>query len=561
MPATSGLVITRALPTSPIEDKGENIWINQELIPLLKQMRARMNDQSRPPLNIRDFGAVGDWPGGTDDATNVAASTDDSAAIQACIDKAKQTGLSVLIPTGSFRCDVSLDCTGPLGINIVGTGWQSRIVGRCAGKAVFDTVGNYACTFDNFSVRGSATGVPTTAFFSARTDTGSSGIFHFNRIITDGHFSAASRVSVSSEVNTYTDCRFDNSENGGHGVAILEQNDLALTSDHAVIANPQIGGNTEHFFVNCIVQSFSTDGTGAAFLVKDAFGFKASNLFMTVGGGVGLNALCGIRLQGSITNMCLTGLGGEVNFATHGILLDAGCTLSGSHISGSIYNDIYGADTSTIQTSIISGYFAAPTNIPIDAYDLNYCTINTTTLGWRARNQQNGNMILGAAATGSISNSALTQGQLFNEVEQGGDGVTRYRLRVGDLGTASRTLTRQTSAYLLQTRMKVMRAPLSSGTLTPDPRTDGGVYFVELDQNFTVNAPANFSINQASGDSGCRLSFIFLQKAPGGFTVTFNGVYKKNWTPDTTSGRYNTISFWYIDDTNLIQDGGDVGLT
>lgn len=563
MPATSGVVISRAIAAKAVTEKDAEFWTNQELIPLLRQMRDRANDQSRPPLNIRDFGAVGDWDTSTDDVSNLinpdgsAASTDDSAAIAACLAKAKATGLAVLIPRGNFRCDTPLDCTGPLGLCIIGLGWESRIVSRCTGKTTFDTVGNYACTFSNFSVRGSQTGVPSSAFLSARTTgNGSAGLHHFDRIITDGHFADAARMSVSSEVNTYTDCRFDNSANGGWGVAILAQNDFGVTSDYAAIASPQVGGNTEHFFSNCVVEGFSSDGTGGCFIVKDSFGFKCSNLFMTAGSGTG-NAECGIRLQGGITNMCLTGLGGELATAAHGIVVAAGCTLAGSHISGSIYNDIYGADTSVMQTTSFSGYFAAA-SYPIDAYDLNNCTLSTTTLGWRARNSQTGNIMLSTAAAASISNSASAQGGFFPEVEAGGDGVTRYRMRM-DLGTASRTLTRQLSSYLMQTRMKVYHAPLSSGTFTPDPRTDGGVYFIEVDRAVTINAPTGFSINAASGDAGCRLSFVFLQNTAD--TVTFNAVYKKNWTQDTTIGRYNTISFWQIDAAVLIQDGGDVGLT
>ncbi len=91
-----------------------------------------------------------------------------------------------------------------------------------------------------------------------------------------------------------------------------------------------------------------------------------------------------------------------------------------------------------------------------------------------------------------------------------------------------------------------------AATITPDPYAGGKVIVGTLTGNITVAAPSNAHI-------GCRLSFKFTQDTTAGRTVTWNSIFKKNWTPTTTNGKINTIEFEY-DGTNWIQVGGTVGI-
>lgn len=82
-----------------------------------------------------------------------------------------------------------------------------------------------------------------------------------------------------------------------------------------------------------------------------------------------------------------------------------------------------------------------------------------------------------------------------------------------------------------------------AASITPDPFL-GSVKKVTLTGNLTVNAPTGTNFGQ-----GTRMTFILAQDATGGRTVTFNAVFKTNWTPDTAANKINVIEFVY-DGTN-----------
>ena len=90
-----------------------------------------------------------------------------------------------------------------------------------------------------------------------------------------------------------------------------------------------------------------------------------------------------------------------------------------------------------------------------------------------------------------------------------------------------------------------------AGTVTPDPYA-GSDIVMTLTGNLVVNAPVN-------GHRGSKLNFVFIEDGPGGRTVTWNAVYKTNWSPNTASGKVNTINFIY-DGTSWIQIGSSTNL-
>lgn len=92
-----------------------------------------------------------------------------------------------------------------------------------------------------------------------------------------------------------------------------------------------------------------------------------------------------------------------------------------------------------------------------------------------------------------------------------------------------------------------------AASYTPDPYT-GSVVAMTLTGNVTINAPTTTNVPY-----GTRLRFVFTQDGTGGRTVTWNAVFKVNWTPTTTAAKVNSIDFMH-DGTNWIQVGSAVNL-
>lgn len=91
-----------------------------------------------------------------------------------------------------------------------------------------------------------------------------------------------------------------------------------------------------------------------------------------------------------------------------------------------------------------------------------------------------------------------------------------------------------------------------AASITPNP-FDGEVVFVgTLTDNITVNNPTSGFVNQ-------RLTLVFTQDGTGTRTVAFGNKFKYAWSPSTTGGKMNTISFVF-DGTNWIQTASAVGL-
>jgi hypothetical protein len=80
---------------------------------------------------------------------------------------------------------------------------------------------------------------------------------------------------------------------------------------------------------------------------------------------------------------------------------------------------------------------------------------------------------------------------------------------------------------------------------TPDAGLAGETIRLDLTGNITISAPTK-------PHAGQRLTFIFRQDATGGRTVTWNAIFKQNWSPTTTASKVNTITFVY-DGANWVQ--------
>lgn len=90
-----------------------------------------------------------------------------------------------------------------------------------------------------------------------------------------------------------------------------------------------------------------------------------------------------------------------------------------------------------------------------------------------------------------------------------------------------------------------------ASTITPSWQ-NGRIKTITLTGNPTIAAPYQAATGQ-------EMTFIFTQDATGGRTVTWNSIFKVNWTPVTTGGAKNAITFVY-DGTNWVQKSVAVGL-
>lgn len=98
-----------------------------------------------------------------------------------------------------------------------------------------------------------------------------------------------------------------------------------------------------------------------------------------------------------------------------------------------------------------------------------------------------------------------------------------------------------------------LQEPAFAASFTPDPYA-GSTIVLTLTGNITINLPA-----AANFHAGSTLTFVLIEDAVGGRTITLNAGYKRVWTPITTANKVNTISFVYTG-AAWVQTGGVVNL-
>ena len=88
----------------------------------------------------------------------------------------------------------------------------------------------------------------------------------------------------------------------------------------------------------------------------------------------------------------------------------------------------------------------------------------------------------------------------------------------------------------------------SGGVVTPGNVLEGDRLVVTATGNVTLNKPSHVAVNT-------RFTYVIVQDATGGRTVTFDGNHEKSWS-DTgnTANKQSSIDF-YWDGTSLVQVG------
>lgn len=86
------------------------------------------------------------------------------------------------------------------------------------------------------------------------------------------------------------------------------------------------------------------------------------------------------------------------------------------------------------------------------------------------------------------------------------------------------------------TAAQVPQAPAFTASFTPDCSL-GSVITMTLTAALTVNKPIN-------AQKGMRLTFIMIQGGTGGYTTTWNAIFKKTWSETgNTTGKQSVIEF------------------
>ena len=165
----------------------------------------------------------------------------------------------------------------------------------------------------------------------------------------------------------------------------------------------------------------------------------------------------------------------------------------------------------------------------------------------------------GAYLTGSSDN--IVELQCIDDV----GAVNTHNRAIGHYGSSARNEARvknTTSAVSINTggdenlnQTRILREPALAKAYAFTYS-----FSAQVAEVFKTTLTGNVSVQAPSAPvKGLEVELQFTQDATGGRTVTFDGVFKVNWTPATTAGKLNIIRFRY-DGMNWLQIAASVGL-
>jgi hypothetical protein len=461
--------------------------------------------------NVKDYGAVADG------------STDDRAAIQSAIDAAAAAGGGIVfMPAGTYVVGANpttptnnIACALRLGNHVwlVGAGMISTIIKLASGANV-SVISNYIST----------NGTEANAEFCAIRDlqiqgnkSNQSGTSHG---IYFSCYPSGSKATNDDDFDTHQ--LFDN-------VMIYQclSNGFYMTNRSSSILNNVFSYKCDGYGFN---PTYDTVLTGCVSGWSGVQGFYVDHASVTLEG-------CKAFYSGQITST--SGNGFHIRNNTNGGVSLTGCIAQDNKNSGftldtSNRTTLVGcvADSNSTRSAGISpGY---------DLYAATYSTLsgclaferkadNSTSYqrnALRIRSSSTNNRI---ELTHSAANSATISTAIMSASDSL-EGNNIYINNQGFNGTQSVTY---------------------ASSVTPDPYA-GSTLRITLTGAITIGATTNHH-------AGSRMTFIFTQGGSGGYSVTWNAAYKVNWSPDTTLGKINTITFQY-DGSSWIQIAATTGL-
>lgn len=184
--------------------------------------------------------------------------TDDTAAIQACIDHVRTLdgGGTICFPPGEFLVSASLDLSTPTSvftqqIMLEGAGpYVTKISPTVAGLVVVDMIGANYAQLRNLSIE-SGRVVSQCGILLARSATANNcNKNQFHNVLVNGNYSLASVVSIAAESTTWFGCRLENN----HGPANHRMLWTGTTNQVGVVSaygEPQTSSNTDNRMIAC----------------------------------------------------------------------------------------------------------------------------------------------------------------------------------------------------------------------------------------------------------------------------------------------------------------------
>jgi hypothetical protein len=481
-------------------------------------------DHTAGAVNVKSHGATGD---GT---------TDDTAAIQAAIDAAKlSTSRSVSIPAGFYRvCSINL--RGFEALTILGAGAGSgrpdghvtMLRSSCAGKIMFDTTGSNSVVLRDLHLWGDESAKPSAGILMSRPTEApgaeNSGVHLFTNVWVSGHFTKAAVVSLSSEVNKYVNCVFQNKEPGGHGFWTENGNaGIGLASDFGLIPNVQAGGNTGFAFFGTHFLAMPTTPTGTESAVKGTF--ADAKFYGTYTATTGKAAL---EITGPSERITIDGHRDETGGNGGGYGVYFGASADQVSIKGSVLMQVYGADGVSVDRLHVAAsditWSLAPD--PPGPWAINVDILkNSVVNGWvnntKVRTTATSNDF-GIVPDGySLSLPSDSHGNRW--VEEKNNTVPGYlgtvrEIRVQDNDAKTHVYANRLSAAKFLTKPQAIVASTVPGfNLNPFDAASGSFVTVTLDHLLVITSLAH----SATQDPGAALTFLFKQDGTGGHGVSF----------------------------------------
>jgi hypothetical protein len=350
-------------------------------------------------VSVKDFGAVGDGV------------ADDTTSIQDAIDYCVANKNMLFIPAGNYLVTSSLNLTYALstpgssttlyqGIVIEGEGYpHSVIVGKTSGFPIFDMTGARLCVFRNFAAvyNSNDAFTPSCGFLMSRNlFNGGAGEHTFENVQAYGYFTKAAIAELSSELNGFYNIRAVNFHPAGHGFYTSGTNTVGITSAYisGLDTHSFSGGNTRHAYYNCRFYNFATtDSGGQSLYIENDTASPTDNLLFSGCYTVAEpNAkTSSITIAGNCRSLTFDNHRDESN-TTHAFLITSGSTVSNFTLKDSFLEEnIYGEDTSILQTSEISNNYIATTHpdgalyLAVDLYGFKFSKASGSFLGIRIR--------------------------------------------------------------------------------------------------------------------------------------------------------------------------------
>ena len=243
-------------------------------------------------LNVKDFGAKGDGL------------ADDAPALNAAFDQVRQhsatvghtpVGARVVLPTGVYAVDSSVNLTNLGTLNTVIEGGGSAIVGRCTGKPILDALGSRWLTLRDVMLAGSAKAPPSIGLqigISTLHTVADSHILEDVKIF--GHFQLACLYNRAAETSAFEHVLLWNDQPNSFCLIQDGTNYFGVTSTFVTSNIPreaQLSFN-EDVFINC---DFRHGAGGVPVWIGDTARHAFIRCYSATAGGSSFILRCGLN--------------------------------------------------------------------------------------------------------------------------------------------------------------------------------------------------------------------------------------------------------------------------